>query len=220
MTVNRETFCTYEEGMFADELSTLADTTEVLAAYHSERGALMHHEAAHAVFNYAVGFGASSISLRRTVDESGCAGKVELRRTPRLMVFKRGYSRLMLANGVAVVAGPAAERKFCILAGAPIRTRGASESDHSQIDQTDAGLAHHAGRRDYAYRRLVWHKAQAALENPVIWGAVERLATELWSYYPDEVEESGEHTETMDAAKARKIIRSAGVKRGILGFIA
>jgi len=66
-----------------------------------------------------------------------------------------------------------------------------------------------------AYRRLVWRRAQLALESPAIWGAVETLAMVLNELYWPDSEEVGEHECTMPGATARAIIRRAGVHPGI-----
>jgi len=66
-----------------------------------------------------------------------------------------------------------------------------------------------------AYRRLVWRRAQLALESPAIWGAVETLAMVLNELYWPDSEEVGEHECTMPGATARAIIRRAGVHPGM-----
>jgi len=218
---NRETFCFYHEGMFALEAVPFANELDALRYHLNERSGLLYHEAAHAVFRYALGLGASDIDITTTVfDDEGksATGGMTRPRMQKKVKFDRGYNPRLLALGVSTAAGPAAERKYYLGTGAPIRVRGGSIGDHNFIEEIGKGLERCADRNSQAYQRLVWHVAQIALENPLVWRAIECLAKTLSEYCPEPDWEPGEYEETMSAGRVRLVIRRAGVKVGVLGF--
>lgn len=124
-----------------------------------------------------------------------------------------------MAGGIASAAGPAAERKYYLQRKVPIRTLGATEGDHENIEKTAKGLEL-AGRNRYAYQRLVWRQAQVALEHEKIWLAVNDLAFALNDNYWPMGKTLGEEIETMHGNMARAIMKRSGVFPGILGFVA
>jgi hypothetical protein len=200
---------------------------------------LAFHEAGHAVAEYALGLGCPQISLTICISDDGehqprhltaCAGgnvlyggaassnKRTNRRVDRLM--RRGiFGPEVLAYGIATAAGPAAERKFCLANGLPLNILAASGSDHEIIDSVAMQLEEFGGRNRFAYRRMVWRRAQLALENETIWQAVSVLADALICD-PRELDDPGVHPQAMPGATARAIMRRHGVFPGILGFTA
>lgn len=216
MTVNRETFCTYEEGMLANEAALDPDGFDTYPLAIGLEAA-RHHETAHSVLAFACGFCASPITLlvRRSYDGILQYGGWATAGGSDRAISLRRYSRRVFACGVECAAGPAASRKFCIETGAPIRASGLD--DHRTLTRIGDGLSVFARRDGRAFRRLVWRSAQRMLEDPAIWAAVRNLAGEL--SYPDlDVIEPGDYTETMPARIVRTIARAAGVRRGHFGF--
>jgi hypothetical protein len=223
---NRKIFCDYHEGMFACEPWTglNTDTPRDRVA----REAVMFHESGHAVVQYALGLGCSAISLmitkvmRNGNELSYCHGSCASNRvTVRGIVSRIARGNInagVLAHGIATAAGPAAERKYYLSQGLPFRMLSSTEADRNDIDGTDRKLAS-AGRNRFAYRRLVWRRAQLALENEIIWNAVQEMADALKDYWPTGGTISME-TGTMHGATARAKMRRTGVLPGVLGFVA
>jgi len=221
-SLNRKAFCDYHEGMFASESSSKLNAN--IPQDRVAREAVAFHESGHAVLQYALGLGCSGITLivtkvRRDWKEltycSGMSASDEaVDQRLRAEIEHGRFNDGVIAHGVATAAGPAAERKYYLLNGLPFRMLGATRSDRNSIDSADVKLAS-AGRRRFAYRRLVWRRAQLALENDAIWNAVEELAAALNNYWPAG-KRLGEETGTMQGAVAQAIMRRAGVFPGFL----
>jgi hypothetical protein len=223
---NRKIFCDYHEGMFACEPWTGLNTDILQGRVAHE--AVTFHEGGHAVVQYALGLGCSEITLmitkamRNGKELSYCHGLCASNKvTARGIVsqIERGnFNAGVLAHGIATAAGPAAERKYYLLQGLPFRMLSATEADRNGIDDADRKLAS-AGRNRFAYRRLVWRQAQLALENKIIWNAVQEMTDALKNYWPTGGT-IGTETGTMHGATARAKMRRVGVLPGILGFVA
>lgn len=218
---NRKAFCDYHEGMFASESSKLSAN---IPQDRVAREAVAFHESGHAVMQHALGLGCSGITLvitrvmrdwkELTYCSGTCASDEALDRRLRAEIEQGRFNDGVLAHGVATAAGPAAERKYYLLNGLPFRMLGAAGSDRNSIDSADVKLAS-AGRKRFAYRRLVWRRAQLALENEFIWNAVQELANALKNYWPTG-KRLGDETGTMQGAVAQAIMRRAGVFPGFL----
>jgi hypothetical protein len=215
--------------MFANDSLDTLDFGRVSLAPMIQEGATACHAAAHAVLSYALGFGVESVSVGVTIGESEGQKTYTLRgeyrgntaRFNRLVPEGKdvAYSPIILSADVIRAGGPAAERKYYIEQGAPNSTLGASERDHDSIDGVGRALQFYGSRNPFAYRRLVWRQAQAALENETIRCAVTCLARELFDLFP-ETDDLVEHNGTMRGKEAVAIVRAVGVKPGILGFVA
>jgi len=129
------------------------------------------------------------------------------------------YSPSILAADVVSAAGPAAEQRYYVEQGALIDAFGASAGRYDHLDGVERGLPLYGSGKPLAYRRLVWRRARAALENETIWCAVTCLARELFDLFP-ETDDLAEHGETMRGKEAVAIVRAAGVRPGILGYAA
>jgi hypothetical protein len=66
-------------------------------------------------------------------------------------------------------------------------------------------------RNGWAFPRLVWRRAQLALEHPMVWSAVSALAEHLWWNWPDD-EDVREHKYICPGARVRSIIRATGMR--------
>jgi hypothetical protein len=217
--MSRAKFCNYDEGMFTQEPWELPTELNIVA-HMEQREATQFHEAGHAAIQYVLGLGISNIELgiTKTIAEENEVYSYHGKSIQSKSVFTRLVRRLdkgdfcaeVLAHGIASAAGPAAERKYYLTRGAPIRTFMASEGDHVSIDYAAKNLERQ-GRNRFAYRRLVWRRAQLALENETIWSAIEDLADILSHYFPLG-EAVGTETETVPGATARAIMRRKGVR--------
>ncbi len=204
-------FCPYFEGMFSNEDRMDDKRLE----YWSDQRATAYHEAGHAVASYAQGLGCGRIELSTIRPAPGMiAHKGEFfspvyhhRRVNRQT--KRGeFDSSVLAAGVVFAAGPAAERKFCMIEDLPVRALGHSQRDHDTIDAVACRLALVGGRWRFAYRRLVWRRAQLLVDDETVWLAVIALSQaliHLWLEADDVV---------MYGPTARAIMRRAGVTNG------
>jgi hypothetical protein len=219
-------YCDYRAGVFAKE--EFDPNIPHFWRHIAQREATAYHEAGHAVMHYALGLGCSGIELRVFVKKiegellgayGGIArmNKESVRKiTSKLRACE--YGATLFAHGVAAASGPAAELKFCKLAGYPVRTLFGSAGDHREIENAGKSLQE-AGRSRYAYERLVWRQAQVAIDNRTVWEAVDRLATKLNDeYWAETSEEPGLFVETMPGSRARAIMRQAGVKPGMFGI--
>jgi hypothetical protein len=105
-----------------------------------------------------------------------------------------------------------------LASGLPILNVRNSE-DHAQIDAI-AGCLQRPWRSRFArraYRRLVWHLAQLAMMDKRVCRAVSDLGRALNdNHWPTEPQVPGTMTGTMHGAKARTIMRRAGVVSGML----
>jgi hypothetical protein len=216
-------FCTYNSGMFALDPPRVGES---LGRKHaSEIRATCHHEAGHAVVQYALGCGLPRIGMQTLISSlpnnskgisySGAvyvtdAWNRQINQARELGEF--GWHLQTL--GIKSAAGPAAERKYWIANGIPVRTKETGERDRWLIDLTATSLLR-SGRNPDAYRRLIWRQAQLALEIPSIWQAVSDLARAL-DYYVPQDQEIGSHESIMSGSKARAHIRKSGVRFGML----
>jgi hypothetical protein len=180
-------FCNYSKGMLADQ--PLDISQNAWAMHASEMDAAAYHEAGHAVAYYALGLGVEKVGLRTLVVQDGdntkgvaYAGKCYATKTwnERLNRALRAgrYCWEILAMGIGVAAGPAAERKCSLFNQHPLRSRYTAEDDRWLIDYAASRLFQY-GRNPDAFRRLVWRQAQVLLEDPIIWQAVDELAMNL-----------------------------------------
>ena len=126
------TFCDYETGMLT--LEPRGDGEELAFTHFNEMYATAFHEAGHAVVQYALGVGLPRLGMRIRVELNednnrtiGYAGKVyvteAMNREVNLALDSGKFCWVVLAAGIRAVAGPAAERKYCIADGVPVRTR-------------------------------------------------------------------------------------------------
>jgi hypothetical protein len=219
--------CDYFQGMFAYEprVDHARGFVGNAVDQNMEMGATQYHEAGHAVLMYALGLGCTGVHLMEKtlrlpdgslgVTYSGCVNgwKTRVSRVHRL-INRGSLTAEVIADGVASAAGPAAERKYRLLAGVSLSMLGATEGDHRRIEGAAKRLQFIGGHDRYAYEEMVWSRAQQALEIDVIWNAVEALAEALeWPFEADEV---GVFTETMAGPTARAIMRRLGVRPGML----
>jgi hypothetical protein len=227
MAANRETFCDYHHCTLANDSLGAPNFKRVRLAPVICKGATACHEAAHAVLSYALGFGVESVSVGVTIGVRGGRKTYTLRGEYRgdtarfIRLIPAGedvaYSPTILAADVVSAAGPAAEQRYYVEQGAPIDTFGASAGRYDRLDDVARGLPFYGSGKPLAYQRLVWRRAQAALENETIWCAVTCLARELFDLFP-ETDDLAEHGETMRGKEAVAIVRAAGVRPGILGY--
>ncbi len=198
--------CNYADGVFAAEPSGQLTTLTM-------EGIVAVHEAGHAVVGFALGLPCDRITLVKTT-RRGADGGIEAmlsglmqRGAEYRQRFNRSLRRGILddglyAHGVSSAAGPAAERKYRILAGLPLDMREATGGDRRLIEL----IAESTGQSD-AYREAVWRRAQDMLDGPTFWRAVEGLAGALGEYWPagDEV---GTFTAEMPGPLAHSIMRT------------
>lgn len=205
-------FCSYEQGMFSTEPAGARD-----GLYFHE--ALAFHEAGHAVCGYALGFGCSRIVMSEHRDETraraACAYFGARRAQQRVYSALRAgrYSTLLARHAVVCAAGPAAERRFDIERGLPIRTLSGAIDDHREIETIATRIATAEGRNLLAFRRMIWRQAQKLLMQPAIWRATEALGARLADLLPPprEAAVSSKSYAVIEGPAARAIIRRAGV---------
>lgn len=147
-----------------------------------------HHEAAHAVVEYAFGYLLEHIGVCASYDVNAEGERVVghgglVRRRSRSgrdsVVIDYDYRPSLFRLGVIFAAGPAGERRHCMEREAPIRMLGASEGDHLGIDGI-AKMLERRGRDRYAYRRLVWHAAKRIVAMPDVWNAICDVAADIY----------------------------------------
>ena len=184
---------------------------------------LLVHEAAHAVMFYALGFGLVKVALVRgeVPDFDGkfiVVSGVRCEERITKPVLRRIYAGVLddetVAWGVTSAAGPAAERKLRLVMGLPLGMKTYAKGDHANIMKV-ARVLGKAGHDSRAYREEVWRQAQAAMEDPAVWNAVNALAGKLRRYWPtaEEVEaHGGWDIGVMRGPRARQIIEQAGVR--------
>jgi hypothetical protein len=215
--------CHYFTGMFSHERIAM----DRLAADMIQMDSLEIHEAGHAVVQYALGFSCAGIAIteKRFIVEGARKASIACfsrkdrdRRVPR-RIFKGILAEDTIAFGVTCVAGPAAERKFRLSQGLPMDMLGGTEGDHHAIESIAKTLDVKGGHDSWAYQEEVRRRAQAWMENGVIWSAVNTLAFCLgdttWPSIEDD-HELGTFTKTMPGHLARAIMRRAGVVPGML----
>jgi hypothetical protein len=219
-----ELFCDYVTGMFTVEQweDSLAEQSFAEFGLMAQAG---YHEAGHAVLQYALGAGPTLVQLKTTIKEDAAGdrsiayGGVSFtakkwhERANRYAVAGE-YHPVVVSLGIILAAGAAAERKYCLEAGAPVRVAFGSQNDCLNIDFIAERLEAR-GRNPDAYRRLIWRRAQLALEEPEIWSAVNELAGWLNDCYWPTDDDVGVHEDSMPGRKARAIIKKAGVCRGM-----
>lgn len=219
--------CSYHEGMF----------------FHASDGAdaVCYHEAGHAVAGYALGLGCVRITVTTTYVADGWrqGGMVFYPKRMRQAYATVGRRlrataptpadlRILVAVGIRAAAGMAAEREYARLWCIPVKPAAAlaggtvSDSDHEFIDGVDKMLSCFHQRQPFAFQRLVWARAQAAMEHPSIWGAVEEIGEAFGQGLVDEEHEDDEATgdtiasvQVMSGQRARAIMRRHGVFPGI-----
>jgi hypothetical protein len=208
----RDFYCSYEQGMFATEPAGARDELH----FHQ---ALAFHEAGHAVCGYALGFGCSRIVMSETCDDAGahaaCAYFSAHRAQARLYAARRNgrYTAILARHAIVCAAGPAAERRFYIERGLPIRTLSGAIDDHREIEATGARIASVDARNPLAFRRLIWRRTQRLIARPAVWRAVEDLAAELARLLPppDAVDAASKSYAAIEGPGVRAIMRRAGV---------
>jgi len=94
---------------------------------------LAHHEAGHALVSYALGHGLAKLWIRVTRKAEGGWRSDGMSTRPRATIRKMPTPKripkpLSVRHQRLLVAGVAAERKFCLLWGTPMRTLGGSEA--------------------------------------------------------------------------------------------
>ncbi|WP_147262825.1 hypothetical protein [Roseiarcus fermentans] len=191
---------------------------------HTEHcDALYYHEAGHAVVRCALGLGISRIEIKIDGSSGRVYGTQRWKRSfasakRRLLAGARnaGDLRLFIAIGISSAAGMAAERKLAILDGTPLAPEAAakgglvSDHDYWNIENIEKMLAR--WRRPFAFERLVWSRAQTAMDDPRVWAAVEGIAEELSIGWDDA---DRDDVYTMNGQRARAIMRSHGVRPGM-----
>jgi len=212
--------CDYDTGMFALEPHDEPVAHDMLAHLIEQQKAA-YHEAAHAALSHALGHGLSSISLMTTIIEQdgrktiGYHGKTGAKwGTGRVTISyhsPRQFLPVALVSGIVTAAGPAAERKYCLLNHLPVRVQLAAEGDHVIIERLAVKLERE-GRSRAAFHRFIWRRAQLALEDPTIWGAVTELGETLNNSYWPGSSDVGKHRCTMPGEEARDILEAAGVR--------
>ena len=209
-------FCDYDTGMFTLEPHDESEAAQFMK-FETHKSRAAYHEAGHAVLRYALGLGLTRIFSRTTIaeDENGDLGIVYhgMVTSPKLEIeTQRRLHPDVLAVGVSTAAGPAAELKWCVLRGHPVRTLNGSDDDHAYIDRFGS-LIEKLGRNRVAFRRLVWRRAQLALEAPVIWNAIEQLAEFLSdTCWPDNDEEVGTYEDSLSGREARAFLKKLEIK--------
>jgi hypothetical protein len=206
-------FCKYNSGMCVGERFP---ERLVYADLVHERRAVAYHEAGHAVLDYALGFDIERLSVGTTT-YTDCSRVFYGASQTKKLSFARIRCRVnagrfhpdLLSFGIAIVAGPAAERKYRVRHKLPQTCFGAA-MDEKKICYVTNQLAKNE-RSGWAFRRLVWRRAQLALEHPMVWSAVSALADHLWWNWRDD-EDVGEHKYICPGARARSIIRGEGVR--------
>jgi hypothetical protein len=216
--------CDYATGMLANEPRR---TPNMFNFCVEER--VCYHEAGHAVLSYDLGDGLTLIELSEiiTATDSGkllSVGGLYARRRNVDREIDSGIRRRILddrviAYAVGIAAGPAAERKFNIMANEPQHMLGGSAGDHTGISLIRKSLCYDLDPRfDIDIEHEAWRRAQEALELDIIWHAVEKLAAELserwWPQNDDD--DPGEYRSEMRGSRARAILRRCGIRPGML----
>jgi hypothetical protein len=130
--------------MFALDPIVRSEDNDVFA-HDEQREIVAYHEAGHAVAQYALGAGLSRISLRTKIkndSERGlvigysgiCYSSVKFIKRNQRLLDQRQFDELLFIYGVATAAGPAAERKYCLMNGVPLQTLKGIEGDYATID--------------------------------------------------------------------------------------
>jgi hypothetical protein len=218
-------FCDYREGMFARE--ELAEGFPGTLQWIYMLNAVAHHEAAHAVTSYALGHGILSVSLSYLEKNGSVAyGGVAVCSKEWTAALNRYLHRHLdgrsnrlraraMSDAVATAAGPAAERKYCLAQGLPLRALGSADGDHKRID----GLGKALGNARFALQRCAWRRAQLALERPEVWAATGEIADWLHEEMTNDrrFEEEGDRdfSVTMSRNRASAICRKHGVRPGM-----
>ncbi len=220
--------CDYAAGMFSCVSGPRPTRSLDMVTYLTETELVEIHEAGHAVADFALGRGCEGISLeeRRLIKDGGMTvaytGIVHPKKAKRgaHRNFERGVlDETIIAFGVTVAAGPAAERKYRLREGLPLDMVGYTAGDHQLIETVAKTLARVGGHDRAAYQEEVWRRAQAMMEDATIWGAVIELAgclKGLWEWIEPPDGGEGIFSETMPGAEAREIMRRAGVTPGML----
>lgn len=211
--------CSYSEGMFSNEPLGAPSMSDE----YNEMLATCVHEAAHAVVGYA--FGEPLFSIGTWVHRERRDGGVsfsyggEVRHGPagqrRLVDFP--YRPMHFRLGVVYAAGPAAERRYLLQQGLPLRLLGHSTGDHLQIDCIGKALEDH-GRDRWAYRRLVWYAAQRLAGSEEFWSAIndvaDDLSNEMLAIDEDETQ-MGTWWAYIEPRDVYRACRRAGLKHGM-----
>jgi hypothetical protein len=211
--VNPSFRCDYHSGMFANEPRGQEHAFD--AFFEAE--AARFHEAGHAVVGYALGLGCSSVGVfvdcRYQNDGSlgyGFGGVALVAKTNQrrfLSAANRGSIPHLLALGIQICAGPAAERRFRIKMELPLAMLGATVGDHRQVDD---GLAKILGARRFAFLRAAWARAQKAIECDPIWSSIAEVAGAL--ELPEWPEGPGVEKIELPGSLVRSIARRHGVR--------
>lgn len=209
--------CSYSEGMFSNEPRTQ------LSADHELRASCFH-EASHAVANFLFGVRMVSVGVCAIFEEDWdefsydeatdlCVvygGLVEVQ-NPTAYI-NTPYSPLHFMHGVIFASGPAGERRYRFENGIPLHLLGVAEYDHDGIVRICSVLEQHQ-RSGAAFKRHVWHHAQALFSRPDAWAAVTQIAGELYDKAEKELrmEERGEAWSKIGSERVHNICQSAGL---------
>jgi len=101
--------------------------------------------------------------------------------------------------------------KFSVWFAPWLRERGARRDRPASVNR--ARRAH--GRKGYAFQRLVWARAQTAMDNPCIWSAVSEIAEWLAERIDLDDDSPADQVATMYGATARAIMGRCGVTPGM-----
>ena len=176
-------YCSYAEGMFSADKAPPPSMADMLY----ERLAACTHEAGHAVAGHLLGQGCSyikiSVRYRRDLDGvadgfayTGCAQSSRSIGRRLNKDLKIGdFSPALAVDGIVTSAGPAAERRFRLDTGLPLRLVDATIGDHDRISTVARRLAEN-GRSGLAYCRMVWWLSQKLVSNATFWDCVAEIA--------------------------------------------
>ncbi|WP_294535441.1 hypothetical protein [uncultured Rhodoblastus sp.] len=152
-----------------------------------EQDATAIHESGHAVAAWLFGIELESIRMTMHTSERTKAwsgANVAHARTKRLNL-PADYGPFYRVHGIVTLAGPAAERKFRVFHDLPMYK--GNEGDHDRFDSSMGTMLERSGRSSYAFRRLIWRRAQTMMEIEQVWHAVSELASYLTDLMDEEV---------------------------------
>ncbi|MGJ0505763.1 MAG: hypothetical protein ACR652_01250 [Methylocystis sp.] len=194
----RPAFCDYHAGMFADE-------KQAPHAVMWANEVTCIHEAGHTVAFYVLGLGIGRGGIQicaeynpgeATIASFGHTSRTtsQVRKVASL-TRRRAYAPVLAATAIAIAAGPAAERMYCLERKLPIRTLFSSESDHDGISKIGKSVLDRSPYFRYALETYAWRYAQLLMADSRIWPAVTDLAAWMSEYEPYQ-EEDTEHEHT------------------------
>lgn len=193
----------------------------LILAHAYEREATCYHEAGHAVVGWWLGLGLTKASVYAAVGTApdgnpgysyGGLVTFNARKAAALgrAIDAGAYCREALVHGVVSCAGPAAEYRFRQDTGTPQRLLGGGHGDHHDVDAVGKRLEEFSDRGRFAYRRLVWRHAWAAVNRDDLWPAIVSMADALkWGFDEAEPEKVAEHGFALEGRAASAIVRRA-----------